>query len=241
MGNELIESIIEKDDASWQYIIYELVKNKQIDPWNVDIVKLTNKFLEKIEEMDRRRLYISSKVLLVAAILIKMKAEFLIEILNKKEVKEKKKEEKIVLDEEIPELIPKIPFDRERKITLEELMDALKEAIKTEERRIRRNVYLRKNRIDLSFILPRKRINWVAKIKEVYEKILSIFKKKKIEKIYFSQLVENNNKEEKISVFLPLIHLDFQKKLYLEQKSFLGDIEIKLNAGVPEPGQTGRT
>lgn len=238
--SKVIEEIIKKEDASWQYIIYELVKSKQINPWDIDIIDLTTKFLEKIEEMDRKGLYISSKVILIAAILIRLKTEILIESLTKKqEIKKIIEKEKIILNEELPELIPKIPLSRDRKITLDELMKALEEAIKIEERRIKRQVYLKKSRIELSFIIPVKSINWKEKIKEIYEKILKIFRQQKIEKILFNQLIDDE--KEKINIFISLLHLDFQRKINLEQKNFLGEIEISLNAGVPELGRTGRT
>lgn len=237
---EIIEEIIKKDDASWQYILYELVKNKQIDPWNIDIIDLTTKFLEKIEEIDKKGLYISSKVILIAAILIRLKTEILKESLTKKqEIKKIEDREKIIINEPIPELIPKIPFDRERKITLEELIKALNEALKIEERKIRKEIYLKKSKIELNFLLPKQIINWKEKIKEVYKKILKLFKKEKIEKIYFEQLIDKE--KEKINIFIALLHLDFQRKINLEQKNFLGKIEISLNAGVPELGRTGRT
>ncbi len=226
----ILEDIVQKDDASWQYLIYELVKTNQIDPWDVNIIELTNKFLAKIEEMDRKNLHISSKVLLVAAILVKLKADFLYNSLIKKE--EKKKEiESIEVNEEVPLLLPKIPIFRDRKITLEELMNALKNAIKTEERRMRREVSSRRM-IDFSFIIPKKRINWLDKIKEVYNMIKEMFIKNKVKKIYFSQLLRTNEKEEKITLFVPLLHLDHQNKVKLEQKAFLSEIEISLKENI---------
>lgn len=239
-NNEIIESIIEKENSSWQYLIYDLIKNNQIDPWDIDIIKLTNKFLEKVEEFDKKNLHISSKVLLIAAILIKFKVEYIYNQLKKKEEKSKEKEN-FVFNDEIPKLYPKIPLLRERKITLEELMNALKNAIRTEERRIKRKVYSERGRLNLSTILPKKRINWIEKINEIYKKILNHIKREKYEEMYFSQLLKKGDREEKIMVFVPLLHLDFQKKIYLEQEKFLDDIKIKLYAGVPEPGQTGRT
>ncbi|MEM1577747.1 MAG: segregation/condensation protein A [Candidatus Pacearchaeota archaeon] len=236
---EIIEEIIKKDDANWQYIIYELVKTKQIDPWNIDIINLTTKFLEKIEEMDRKGLYISSKLILIAAILIRLKTEILIQSLIKKEETKKIEKERIILNEEIPDLIPKIPFDRERRITLEELIKAINEAIKTEERRIRKQIYLKRHVMEIDYLLTKKRIDWRIKIKEIYKKILKLLNERKIRKILFDELIEN--KEEKINTFIALLYLDFQKKINLEQKNFLGEIEINLNAGVPELGRTGRT
>ena len=230
----IIESIIERDDASWQNILFDLVKNKEIDPWDIDIIHLTNKFLEKIESMDRQGIYISSKVFLIAAILIRLKAEILLESLTKKEkIKKEKIKEKIDLDF-IPEIIPKIPFERERKISLNELVEALKKALITEERRIRRIITYRKASLELDFLMNYKSFDLDKKIKEIYKKIIEILKER--EKVYFSELLIENTKEEKIETFLSLIHLDFQKKIFLYQKDFLSEIEIMRGC---RSGQTG--
>jgi segregation and condensation protein A len=238
-GSVFLEEIIEKDDASWQYIIYDLVKSGQIDPWDIDIIELTNKFLAKLEEMDRKKLHISSKVLLAAAILVKMKAELLYKSLTSKEKEREEAKEEYVTEAIDIALIPKIPLERERKITLEELMAALKSALKTEERRIRKRLQFRKL-IDFSIVVP-KPIDWLKKMNEVYEAVLQKLRQLNKEKIYFSDLLGKSTREEKAIFFISLIHLDFQKKLCLQQESFLSDIEISLYAGVPEPGQTGRT
>ncbi|MEM4318432.1 MAG: segregation/condensation protein A [Candidatus Pacearchaeota archaeon] len=226
VSNELLGDIIQKDDASWQTMLYELVKNGQINPWDIDIIQLTDKFLSKIEELDKRGLFISSKILLVAALLVKMKAELLYKSLVEKEVKASSKQE-IILDEDIPELFPKIPLARERKISLDELIEALKKAIKTEERRIKKRAYLENINL-VSLVLPKRKINWLTKIKEVYEMIKELFRKHKTEKLLFTQLLKEDKKEEKIMLFIPLLHLDFENKLILEQPGFLSEIEIKM-------------
>ena len=222
-----LEEIISKDDASWQYIIYDFVKNKQIDPWDVDIVELTNKFLSRIEEMTRENLHISSKVLLAAAILVKMKAEILHKSLMHGEKKKESKADSFDFDDtSVYTLFPKIPFERERKITLAELMEALKNALKTEERRIRKKIQFTRL-IDFSIMVP-KPIDWTKNIEEVYKIVLQKFNQLKAKKIFFSQLLEKKTKEEKISFFVSLVHLDFQKKLIIQQEGFLSDIEISL-------------
>ncbi|MEM2822135.1 MAG: segregation/condensation protein A [Candidatus Pacearchaeota archaeon] len=226
----LVSDLIEKDDASWQYILLELVKSNQINPWDIDIIALTNSFLGKIEELDKAGLFISSKVLLVAALLLKLKTELLLSSLIKKEEKVKKEQElafNALNIDYASELLPRIPLTRERKITLAELVQALKSAIKTEERRIRRKIYFSDS--SLSFVIPKKRISWFVKIKEVYARLIEFFKKNGTEVVFFSQLLKTNEKEEKVTLFVPLLHLDFQNKIAIRQESFLSDIEIRLN------------
>ena len=64
---------------SWQQIILDLIKSDQLDPWDIDLVILTKKYLEKIHELEESNIYISSKILLAAAILLRVKSEILID------------------------------------------------------------------------------------------------------------------------------------------------------------------
>jgi len=231
-----VYDIITSRKPDWQSIIYEMVHTEQLDPWDLDLVILTKKYFEKIEEMRELDFYISSKVLLAAALLLRIKSEFL---LNKhiKEIDEiffgRKKEvskpiEKIEIEEsEIPILIPKTPMSRSRKVSLSELMIALNKAINTESRRIKREVAAKRAK-KLSYIdIPEfKKINLKDRIKQFYEKIILKIKGDKTkEKITYSELTKNE-KEEKIATFLPLLHLSNTKKIWLEQNNHLDEIWI---------------
>lgn len=46
-----IEKIVEK--PTWRTVLVELITTKKLDPWDVDIIALTEGFLEKIKEMQR--------------------------------------------------------------------------------------------------------------------------------------------------------------------------------------------
>lgn len=231
-----VYDIITSKKPDWQSIIYEMVHSNQLDPWDLDLVTLTKKYFEKIGDMEE--FYISSKVLLAASLLLRIKSEFL---LNKyiKEIDEilfgRKKEpakiiEKIEIDEsEIPMLIPKTPMSRLRKVTLPELMMALNKAINTESRRIKREVAIKRAK-KLSYIdIPEfRRINLKDRIKQFYEKIINKIKgdKPKI-KLTYSELTKNE-REEKLATFLPLLHLSNTKKIWLVQNNHLEEIWIYL-------------
>ena len=49
--------------------------------------------------------------------------------------------ERIELDDEIPELIPRSPIPRFRKVTLKELIESLDKAVVTENRRIKKEIW----------------------------------------------------------------------------------------------------
>lgn len=235
-----VYDVITSRKPDWQVIIYELIHTEQLDPWDIDLIILTRKYFEKIEEIDDTDFYISSKVLLAAALLLRIKSEFLLnkhiksidEILFGKKPVEVKEIERIEIDEsELPILIPKTPLSRLRKVTLPELMLALNKAMNTESRRIKREVQIKRAKKLSEVDIPTfKKIDLKDRIKQFYAKILIALKKpepKKLNKISYSDLI-GTEKEEKVSTFLPLLHLSNSKKLWLTQDSHLDEIWIYL-------------
>jgi len=231
--NEVYELLTSKE-LSWQAIIYDLINTEQLDPWNIDLAILSNKYLGKIKELEEANFFISSKVLLAASILLRLKSEILIhkyiksldEILfGKKE--ESKPFEKIEIDEnELPALYPKTPLPRYKKVSLQELMSALNKAISTENRRIKKEVVKVQQEKDSEIVLPKVKISVRDRIRKIYSKILTAFKKKKT-KVSYSDIA-GGDKEERIACFLPCLHLDNQHKLFLEQEEHFNEIWVWL-------------
>ncbi|MCS7134397.1 MAG: segregation/condensation protein A [Candidatus Pacearchaeota archaeon] len=230
---EQLYDLLISREPSWQSIIYELVRTEQLDPWDIDIITLANRFLDQIRKLEEQNFFITSKVLLAAAILLRMKSEILLESIKSTKEKEEKKIElakpqQIITPDTLEEefLIPKTPFPRARKISLQELMQALERAINTEQRRIKRKLWLARARKQLENVLPKPMLNIPKKIKEIWSMLKHLFYKEKKEKILFSELLSTKSREEKIMTFVPLVFLDNQKRIWLEQKEPFGEIEI---------------
>ena len=226
--------IITGEEVSWQAIIYDLVKTEQLDPWDINITILTEKYLEKIAEIEETDFFISSKVLLAATLLLRIKSEILLnkhvkdidDILFEKSEKKKYVLEKIELEEEIPQLIPRSPIPRHKRITLKELIESLNKAISTENRRIKREIINKNVLREAGFSLPKKRFSIKNKIKEIHNSLFEYFKtNQEKKKIGFTEFI-GNTKEEKINAFLPLLHLENQKKVWLEQQNHFDEIYI---------------
>jgi len=234
IGNEQLYKFLTGKEVSWQAIIYDLINTEQLDPWDIDLALLTNRYLEKIKQLEEANFFVSSKILFAASLLLRLKSEILLhkyiknidEILfGKKE--ESKATEKIEIDEsELPELYPKTPLPRYKKVTLQELMLALNKAINTENRRVRKEIEKVRRERETEIVLPKRKINIKDRIRKIYSQILTSFKKKQ-SKISYSELT-GNKKEEKIACFLPCLHLDNQQKLFLEQESHFDEIYIWL-------------
>jgi segregation and condensation protein A len=233
---EQIHDLLFSREIGWQEIIYDLINTEQLNPWDINITTLTEKYLEKIEKLEEENYFVSSKVLLAAALLLRIKSEILLnqyiksidEILFGKKEEVKRKFERIELDEEIPELIPRSPLPRLKKVTLKELVDSLNKAIITEGRRIKKEIVNKDAVREISISLPKKRYVINDKIKDLYKKLIEHFQENKEEKKISFKKIANENKDEKIISFHSLLHLEHQEKIWLEQDEHFGDIYIWL-------------
>jgi len=151
LGDSLTESGINVDSLDFSSfignepieILVELAKNGKIDPWNIDIVHVTDTFLNKIEELQQMDLRISGRTLLYSCVLLRMKSTGLFQ--EEEEMAEEFFDEEEDYEEEfnIDEFnMPLLPVRRSarRPVTLKELIEELKKA---ETDVIKRKEYLR--------------------------------------------------------------------------------------------------
>jgi|SRR3989344_7473105 len=234
VGQEQIHDLLFSEKLSWQAIIYDLINAEQLDPWNIDLVLLTNKYLVKIRELEEANFFVSSKVLFAAAFLLRIKSDILLNsdlqslddiLFGKKDVK-KYVQERIILDDEIPGLVARTPLPRFRKVTLAELMASLGKAIATENRRIRRVVVAKQYEREAEAVMPKHTMNLKDKIADIYQKISGMFENRE-EKLAFSE-ISGGTKEERVYSFVSLLHLDNQQKVWLEQNGHFDEIWILL-------------
>jgi chromatin segregation and condensation protein Rec8/ScpA/Scc1 (kleisin family) len=106
-------------------------------------------------------------------------------------------------------------------------MESLNKAIITENRRIKKEIVSKNTLRESSFSLPKRKFSIKDKITEIYRNLTDWFKQKKENKITYSEFI-HNNKEEKIISFLPLLYLEDQKKIWLDQKKPFDEIDIWL-------------
>lgn len=235
LGNDQIFEIMTNQEVSWQSIIYDLVNTEQLDPWNIDLAKLANKYLEKIKELEETNFFVSSKVILAASILLRLKSEILLykyiksvdEILFGRKDENKKVAERIIIDaNELPLLYPKTPLPRYRKVSLQELMNALDQAMSTETRRIKKETSRLIQEKSADIVLPKTKISVKDRIRVIYAKMLTHFKKKNAKMSYTD--LAGMDKEERIACFLPCLHLENQQKVFLEQEKHFAEIYLWL-------------
>jgi len=230
-----IHNLLFGRELSWQEIIHDLINTEQLDPWDINISILSNKYLETLAKLEEADFFVSSKVLLAAALLLRIKSEILLnkyiksidDILFGKKQEKKYSLERIELDEEIPELISRSPIPRYKKVTLQELIGSLNKAITTENRRIKKEIINKNALRETAISLPKRKFSIKNKIKEIYEKLKSQLQKQEQHKISYTDLI-GKDKDERIIAFLPLLHLENQKKVWLDQEAHFQEIYIWL-------------
>src|SRR3989338_6251971 len=71
---QILDIILDKNEITWQTILYDLVNSEQMDPWNIDVSLLTKKYIEMLKTLKQHDFRVSGKVVLAAAILLKIKS-----------------------------------------------------------------------------------------------------------------------------------------------------------------------
>ena len=74
---DIYEGFGSKDANDGIGILVDMAKSGKIDPWNIDIVDVTEKYLQKMIEMKSLNLRVASRTLLFAAILCRMQSNVL--------------------------------------------------------------------------------------------------------------------------------------------------------------------
>ncbi len=237
MEDKIYKMLTEESEITWQTIIYDLIKKEQLDPWHINISLLANKYIEKIKELKQHNFFISGKVLLASALLLRLKSHrfvtehisnfdsFLYSQSEETEISELLDNiaaENNYHEEKIPQLMLKTPQERKRQVTLKELMTALEKALDID---YKREIKKRNYAVIRSVELPKNIINITEIIKNIYGKIISMFKRN--EEVTFSKLLPSTKKEDKLYTFLPLIYLETDGKIALEQEIPFGEIKIK--------------
>ncbi|MFH1229111.1 MAG: segregation/condensation protein A [Candidatus Aenigmatarchaeota archaeon] len=213
-------------EPSWEDVVIKIIAEEQMDPWSIDIIKLSNAFLDYLQKMDDLDFRIPARFILIAAILLRMKSDVLQE-----------KEEKILIPESekdadgtlralaaLPPLQPPIKRVPMRNVTLEELLSALRKAYEVQDRRSERKLRVRRA---VDAVLP------VGEVEDITERIGKLLGQinsalGEAENIEFSRLVKRWGRKEIVDSLLPLLHLSQDGKINIIQEELFKEIMIKL-------------
>ena len=128
-------------------------------------------------------------------------------------------------NEDIPALIPSSPLPRFRKVSLQELMESLGKAIVTENRRIKKEISSHNFLKQAAIFVPKNKFVMKDKMNEVSQKMKEFYSSHGLSRVSFNELI-GKNMEERIISFVMLLHLENQRKIWLEQPVHFGEIYI---------------
>ena len=205
-------------------ILVNLAKNGEVDPWNINIVELTDKFLKRVDELEKMDLRVSGRTLLYASILLRMKSNALVQV--------EEPPEEIDLESDNFEIsdypVPSMPLRRysKRPVTLEELLTELKKAEAFEKKRLNR-VDNKKDEIratleDVLSVAHDEDIeSRIGKMRSILNELLE-----KQKSIKFSELSSPLDRAGMIMAYLAILFLATRKEIWLEQEEIFGELFI---------------
>ena len=233
-------------------ILVQMAERGEIDPWNIDIVEVTDRFLSELERRKELDLRISGRTLFYAAILLRMKSDHLEQLaqevdisFDNDEIPDESDDFDFDIDGEVSGRLG--PVDRlereikrrlERKqfrrhpITLYELITELKNAEKEERRRQRLNSYGPDEYFDADDVVS------IAH-EEGYQEAAFLVLSCCTDACTGNERIALTELTEKLGwsipeVYIPLLFLMFEGDILMEQEEFLGDLFITPLARVGE-------
>ncbi|MGB9577435.1 MAG: segregation/condensation protein A [Candidatus Micrarchaeia archaeon] len=235
---DLLELVVK---PTWKEFLIELVASNQMNPWEIDIVSVADKYLQKVRQLTALDLRVPANVILASALLLRFKAEAL-------QLEEEEAPETVVeeapqyFNEEIPELILRANKPRRRKLTLEELIQAVDDVMKATSKPLPVKTVPQM----LSIQLPKVDMNDL--MREVYEQAIALKDEEGV--VLFTDLLkrkagaspcpgEGNSHahgfwcygtENVVMTLMPVLHLVQENKLLAWQDQLFGEIFIKVVA-----------
>jgi segregation and condensation protein A len=259
-----------RQEESGLALLLNMAKTGKIDPWNVDIAKVADQYLQAVTELKESDLKQTGKTLLYLAILLRMKSDLLAGV-NFWEVIEDATADDIGLDsgELAPgELLTVDPFARTRRFN--SLEEVLQRKTSTKEPRIR-TVTLEDLIRELKKYeeLERKR-NLREKVEKVSNRRMtdySQFTSDDIEELAHEEFLEDtifvlkdlldrvlikqervglsslkmDGKMDRISAFIALLFLDLRGEIEIFQEEFYGELFIRKAPHVEEASLPAET
>ena len=227
-------------------ILVQMAKSGKIDPWNIDIIDVTDKYLSHLFEIKAQNLRATSKTLLFASILLRLKSNVL-EGNDILDFEEQPEDDYEILDDEIidnyePQKNNVISFsevlqrrtsvkvNRNRTVTLKDLIrqlefyeklekkQSLKQQQERAQRRVRSYAYLTAD--DIVNLAHEEFIE--NSVKTIQLKLEKIFNKD--EKVELNELISIGMN--KISAYIALLFLTAEGQCDLEQDEFYSDLYV---------------
>ena len=213
-----LSKIIEKH--SWKSILLSMIYEGKIDPWDIDIDLVIDEFTEKIKDMKKLDLYIPGNLILATSILLKYKSLYLFP------QEEKVEEREDMLELETPQINIVKRLKPERPISVNELIKAIENAIKINFKAVVQRKSRQMEIVKLE--LPKfKEEDIDEKINKMFAMLVERMDEYGI--VRFEELIKGRKKEENVSNFLVILHMENEEYIAMKQEEAFGEILIYVN------------
>ncbi|OIP73010.1 MAG: chromosome segregation protein ScpA [Oscillatoriales cyanobacterium CG2_30_44_21] len=221
-------------------LLIDLAERGEINPWDVQVIDVVDRFLSRLIVSDRRDLYDSGQAMLYASMLVLLKANSLSESQLAYEQAEDIAEDDEDLTSELGAVSGRLPLDldkrlrrlpvalppKARRITLEELIaqiEAISEIVdrktsKPAKRQMQGKVARRAAMKAIAQLAHKENLS------EIVEEIEKYFQAHPNQEIEISDLAAVFN--DRVGVFWGLLLMSSQSKVELSQAEFYGKIQI---------------
>ena len=216
-------------DFSWEQVLYKVIAWEGLDPWDLDISKLSSSFIEYAEKLEEFDFKVPAKYVIIAAVLLRMKSEHMhfIDWLTKpdegvEDVSGGEIEAGNHFD--IPDIkanpitMPPVRYAR-RKIMADELVLALRKVLKSQEKRETKHIRARGQ-------IKIEDYNITERISSLHKRITDLLSKIDEDEIKFSQITNKWERKDIINTFIPLIFLHHENKIACRQEELFDEIFV---------------
>jgi len=203
---------------TWREFLVDLVAREEMNPWDIDLIAIADKYLESVRRLQAMDLRVPANVILACALLLRFKAEALKLEGWSDEGDGAVEEAPALVQEELPDLVLKPNRARTRRVTLDELIQAMGEVMK----RGRRIAERQSKPAVLSVQMPEMRMD--ERMAELLERAHSL--KDAEDVLLFSALLDGDDRV--AYHLLPVMHLVQEEKLNAWQDEVFGEIFLRV-------------
>lgn len=211
----------------WKQILTNIVQKEKMDPWNIDICLLTDKFTEEISEIKKIDFRIPANAILASSILLRFKSDAWILSKNLDLAEVIYIPDSVISEPIFPTLEPMLRMTK-RNVTFDELINAIEDImIKEKQSGQKRKIVVNAIPQHIVDLMRQDGEGFEKKVDEVMQKILNTVDKDKL--TVFSNLITKKEKDEVIQHFVPVLHLANNDKIDIWQDEHFGEIFIQVN------------
>jgi segregation and condensation protein A len=217
-----LENMVSK--PTWKDILLDLIASNSIDPWNIDIMALSDAFIRRVREMEHMDFVLQANVILAASILLKYKSDSLKSLSYQSEIPEfGEADAPYDAVESFPSLTLASRIPPKRQVTLEELITEMEKIIQydgTDRVRVPKGSITEMVDMDLGeHDIEKDMVRTLGSVRENVDAEGWAL---------FSTLIKGKDTHETVYTLLLLLHLVVDGELDIRQDEMFGEIFVYL-------------